>query len=79
MNGNEAKREFVNKKSLGSDFIFVNDNLHENLLVRETLPKGKIVTKKNDRKYSAEDYAKSGLPFFENLFDIKKYVASILE
>jgi len=79
VSGNEAKREFVNTRSLGSDFIFVNDNLRENLLVQEAFPKGKIVTKKNDRKYSAEDYAKSGLPTFENLFDIKNYVSTIIK
>ena len=78
VSGNEAKREFVNKKSLGASFLFVNDNLHENLLVREALPNGTIVTKKNDRKYTAEDYTESGLPYFENLFDIKNYVSTVL-
>ncbi|HOX61051.1 MAG TPA: hypothetical protein PLV72_03540 [Candidatus Magasanikbacteria bacterium] len=79
VSSNEEKRDFVGQMSGDSDFVFINDNLRENILIRDKFLQGKIVTKKNNRKYKNEDYEKSGLPYFENLFDIKNYVTDIIK
>ncbi|MBD3310996.1 MAG: HAD hydrolase-like protein [Candidatus Magasanikbacteria bacterium] len=55
--------------------FFINDNLQENLAVKNTVAEVEVLTKKNQYKNTEEELIKSGIPFFNNLTDIKKYVA----
>jgi FMN phosphatase YigB (HAD superfamily) len=73
--GRKYKEKYVkSSKSNGSDCLFINDNLKENLGIREAFPKMEVVVKFDDCRYDEETIKKSHLPYFKNLADIKNYV-----
>lgn len=55
--------------------LFVNDNLIENLQIKNELPKVLVVAKKNPTLWTEEDYQTAGMPYFHTLNEIKDYVS----
>lgn len=55
--------------------LFVNDNLIENLQIKNELPKVLVVAKKNPTLWTEEDYQTAGMPYFYTLNEIKDYVS----
>ncbi len=56
------------------ELIFINDNLRENLVIKELFPDSLVVSKVNSSKYNIDQYKESGLPYFQTLTEIKEYV-----
>ncbi len=54
--------------------LFVNDNLEENRRVQSMVPGVTVISKKNTVKFALDEYEKSGIPVFESLADIKKWI-----
>lgn len=58
--------------------IFINDNLKENVVLKEIMPHAHIITKFNQRRNTIEELRESGIPYFETLTAIKEYVTNEL-
>lgn len=56
--------------------LFINDNLDENIRVREVLPSVTVISKINTIKFAAEEYRKSGIPTVATLREIKNMLSS---
>ncbi len=53
---------------------FINDCLEENMAVKKSVPDAVVITKVNPCRNNTRQLEKSGLPFFNNLEEITKYV-----
>ena len=67
------KEEIVRQKIGAGKSLFVNDSLRENFIISKSFPNVVVLSRVNPMK-PRTDYLNSGLPFFENLIDIQKYV-----
>lgn len=54
--------------------LFINDNLTENIQIKNDLSSVLIVAKKHRDKWDGDDYEKNNLPCFNTLNEIKDYV-----
>ncbi len=54
--------------------FFINDNLKENIKVKEYHPDVVVVTKRNARKNTEEEWKQSGIPHFETLTEILNHI-----
>lgn len=53
---------------------FINDNLHENTVVKQVFPSAMVITKFNPDKYTEQEVRDAALPYFKTLTEIKQYV-----
>jgi FMN phosphatase YigB (HAD superfamily) len=69
------KEKFIeeNVQKEGKIF-FINDNLKENKKVKECHPDVVVLTKRNARKNTEEEWEQSGIPHFETLTEILNYI-----
>lgn len=54
--------------------LFINDNLRENKMIKEKFPQTEILSMVNETYWTAEEYEKAGLTYFQNLAEIKSYL-----
>lgn len=57
--------------------IFVNDELQQNILVHKQFPNVLVLTKRHPVKYTDHELETTGIPYFDTLSDIMRYVQSI--
>jgi FMN phosphatase YigB (HAD superfamily) len=75
----EKKEDLLKQKNLNQEnFLFINDNVKENSLIKEKFPNALIVARLNPRKEEVE-YRASGIPYFKTLIEIKQYVEQQLK
>jgi len=68
------KDAFVRQKINGKDAgLFVNDNVRENIIIRDNFATVTVISKVNPRK-KTQEYRDSGIPYFDNLSGIQQYV-----
>lgn len=60
--------------SSGLNIAFINDNLDENIIVKEKFVDMLVVTKFNPDYWAEEECEKSGLPWFRSLKEISRYL-----
>lgn len=56
--------------------IFINDNLKQNTTVHDLFPGMVVLTRRHPRKYTDEDMAATGIPYFNTLTEIKNHIDS---
>lgn len=56
--------------------LFINDNLDENIMIKNAFPAIEVLTKFNSSYWTDDDCEKSGLPWFKTLKDIQEYLQS---
>jgi len=61
-----------------SKILFVNDNMQENNQIKKDLPDIILVGTKHKVSWPEDDYEKSDLAYFDNLIEIKNYVAKFI-
>jgi hypothetical protein len=60
--------------SAGKNILFVNDNLDENIMIKNKFNGVAVLTLFNPSYWTTQDCEKSGLPWFKNLGDMQKYL-----
>ena len=60
--------------SAGKSILFINDNLDENLLIKNKFPDVAVLTLFNPSYWKENDCADSGMPWFRNLGEMQKYL-----
>lgn len=55
-------------------YLFVNDDVAQNMQIQKKFPHVVVVTKRHPVKYSEDELRASGIPYFFTLTDIKTYV-----
>lgn len=69
------KEKFIEEnKREGEKIFFINDNLKENRKVKEVHKDVEVITKRNARKNTQEEWEQSGIPHFETLTEILNYI-----
>jgi len=67
-------QKIVDIAGQSNKILFVNDNLSENLKIKEDLPYVLVVAKKHKVLWDDDDYQNNNdLPFFDSLIEIKDY------
>lgn len=61
----------------GDKNIFINDNLKQNIVVKELFPNIIVITRRHPRKYTEQDFIATGIPYFSTLGEIKEYIEKI--
>ncbi len=69
-----GKEKYLGENYSNDKIFFVNDNLRENLSVKQEVPSALVVTKLNAARYSEEEAGAIGAPYFKTLSEIKQYV-----
>jgi hypothetical protein len=54
--------------------LFVNDELKQNMVIRDAFPSVMVVTKRHPVKYTDAELRASGIPYFSTLNAISSYV-----
>lgn len=72
LSGNKEK--YLGENYNNNKIFFVNDNLRENLSVKQEVPSALVITKLNAARYSEEEADQIGVPYFKTLSEIKQYV-----
>ena len=74
-----TRKEFALAERIdnGKRYLFVNDDLEQNIAVREQFPNVVVVTKRHPVKYQEDELRASGIPYFSTLKDIATYVESL--
>ncbi|MFA5211459.1 MAG: hypothetical protein WC414_03060 [Patescibacteria group bacterium] len=70
--GKEVYLNKVLKKN--KQYLFINDDIKENILIKNFFNNVVVISKTDLKKYSLEDYKKSQIPFFNTLTEIFEYV-----
>lgn len=72
----DGEKEKYLQKIIKKDkqYLFINDNLRENILIKNFFTNVVVISKADFKKYSLEDYKKSQIPFFNSLTEIFEYV-----
>ena len=67
-------QKIVDIAGQSNKILFVNDNLSENIKIKEDLPYVLVVAKKHKVLWDDDDYQNNNdLPFFDSLIEIKDY------
>lgn len=61
-----------------SKILFVNDNIQENIKIKQDLPGIILVGTKHKVRWVEDDYETSNLPYFDTLTEVKNYVAKFV-
>ncbi len=76
---NGDKDKYVSKVYKDYDkVVFINDDIHENIALKQAMPHAHVITKFNQRRNTIEEMRDSGIPYFETLTAIKEYVTNEL-
>ncbi len=65
---------YINQKKL---ILFINDNLRENITIKEKYPEALVITKFNPSYWTESDCEKSGMPWFKTLEDVSLYLKGL--
>ena len=60
--------------SAGKNILFINDNLDENIMIKNKFSDMTVLTLFNPSYWATQDCEKSGLPWFMSLGDMQKYL-----
>lgn len=60
----------------GGKILFINDNLGENIIIKNAFPEVDVLTILNLSYWTSQDCEQSGLPWFNNLSELTKYLAN---
>lgn len=71
------KRSVLDEYASKKKAVYVNDNLRENREIIADCPYVDIITKYRPEKYSQEEVASLGVPYFETLSEIEQYVRQL--
>lgn len=69
------KEEYIATLSHEKLLVFINDNSTENARIKKSLPNVVIIGKHNVFKYEKQDIQGSGIPYFDTLTEIQRYIA----
>lgn len=61
----------------GDKIAFINDNLKENIMIKNSFPGVTVLTVFNPSYWTEKDCQASGLPYFKTLSEIKNYVIQL--
>lgn len=71
---NEKEKYIEQNIDKNQTVFFINDNLKENIKVKNHHPELVVLTKWNMRKDAKEDIENSGIPYFETLTEILNFI-----